>query len=143
MKPAVDGALAVLGGAERAVGGADHGGVWPQPRADVRLAVLDDHVRPGAAQTGVEVGEQLEHALVDVGAVGAGRGGRRVGDGEAVDEVELQTVHVPLLDGAGDLVDQIGTDLGVAGVEHGRVQVGLLAQDHALEAVPGIVVAGR
>ncbi len=119
----VDRPLPVLLRAERAVGGADHGDVRPQARADVRLAVLDHRLRVGCGDPAADRGEQPFDALVDARAVRLGGDLRGIGPGEPVDEVDLEAVHAPLLDGAGEPVGEEGPDLGVARVGDDRAHV--------------------
>ncbi len=136
-QPGVDDALPVLLRAERAVDGPDHGGVGPQAGADVGLAVLDHRLGRGGDGPAADLGEQQVQALVHGGAVGLRSGCGRVLDAEPVDEVDLEPVHAPFLDGPGEPVDQVGADRRVAGVDDDGAHVGGVDEGEPAQFGPG------
>src|SRR5688572_21246989 len=138
-QPDVQGVHPVLDGVVRAVHRPEHIAVLAHQRPDVTLAELHHNVRLDPAEAHYRILQKPVHRLRHTVVIAAATGLLR--SAEAIHEIELEAVEVPLPKRRLVSFDQELAYLGEARVEDPSPEAFDLLQSHAGEPLPRLAVA--
>src|SRR5215212_3083256 len=136
--PDVQGVHPVLDGVVRAIHRPEHIAVLAHQGSDVTLAELHHHIRLYPAQAHYRILQEPVDCLGHTVVIAASAGLLR--SAEAVHEIELEPVEVPLPEGRLVGFDQELAHLGEARVEYAGPEAFYLLEQHPRELLPGSAV---